>query len=106
MIRKVTDLRIADWQSFIDEYKREPPVKSDGTPIAMRIDGTILSTMRLFGGGTYNGRKYTTFEDKSVPGEFTCEFATIAVRDDFLKWVKKQLKDNSAKPEDNADGNC
>ena len=86
---KVTDLTLDQWQSRLDEFRKENTSAPSGA--AFRIDGTPFSTARHYGGFTYNGAAYTTFECKDTPGEFTCKYAVIAVRMDMLKWVTKKL---------------
>lgn len=88
---KVTDLTLAQWQNRIDEFRSENPSAPAGA--AFRIDGTQFSTARFFGAFIYNGDKYTVFECRDTPGNFTCEYATIAVRMDILKWLNKKLKE-------------
>lgn len=95
-MKKITDLKLVDWQQYLDQFVCEKPNKSD-SPVAMRIDGTQLSIMRFFGGGTFKGERYVTFYDKSAAGEFTCEYATIAVRWDFHKWVLAKIREENRK---------
>ena len=106
MAKNITDLKLADWQKYIEDFKSsgESLKAKTNAPVAMRIDGTPLSVMRFYGGGTYNGARYVTFEDRSVKGSFTCEYATIAVRWDFHLWVIAQIRKESrkAKEADNA----
>lgn len=92
---KAKDLTLAQWQVKIDEFRAANP--SAPSAAGFRIDGTQFSTARFYGGMTYNGAKYTTFELKDTPGEFTCQFATIAVREDALRWIVKRLKDETKK---------
>ena len=88
---KVKDLTLAQWQEQIDAFRAANP--SAPSAAGFRIDGTQFSLARFYGGMTYNGAKYTTFELKDTPGQFTCKFATIAVREDALRWIVKRLKD-------------
>lgn len=90
---KVKDLTLAQWQAKLDAFRAANPTAKQGA--AFRIDGTQFSTARFYGGMTFNGEKYTTFELKDTPGQFTCEFATIAVRADALRWIVKKLKDEA-----------
>lgn len=88
---KVKDLTLAQWQIQIDAFRAANP--SAHSAAAFRIDGTQFSTARHYGGMTYNGAEYTTFELNDTPGQFPCQYATIAVRKDALKWITKKLKD-------------
>lgn len=88
---KVEDMTLVQWQEQLDAFRAANP--SAPSAAGFRIDGTMLSTARFYGGMTYNGAKYTTFELKDTPGQLTCEYATIAVREDALRWIVKSLKD-------------
>ena len=101
MSKTIADLKLADWQTYIDKFNREKNTNHNA-PVAMRIDGTQLSVMRFYGGGTYNGARYVTFEDRSVKGSFTCEYATIAVRWDFHLWVIAQVRKEIRKAKETA----
>lgn len=90
---KVKDLKLAQWQKQLDAFRAANP--SAPSAAGFRIDGTQFSTARFYGGMTYNGANYTTFELKDAPGQLTCEFATIAVREDALRWIVKRLKQES-----------
>ena len=87
---KVNEQTLAQWQKRIDEFRAENP--SAPSSAAFRIDGTMFSTARFFGGMTFNGANYIVFECKDTPGELTCKYATIAVRMDMLRWLTKKLK--------------
>lgn len=88
---KVKDLTLAQWQTQLDAFRATSPIAPSAA--GFRIDGTQFSTARFYGGMTYRGERYTTFECKEVKGELTCQYATIAVREDALKWITKKLKD-------------
>ena len=89
-----TDLTIAGWQSWLDKFKAEKPTAKPGA--AIRIENTILSTARYFGGMVYNGDQYTYFEpiDPRQPknADGTPYVAWLMVRMDFLQWATKELK--------------
>ena len=91
---KVKDMTLRQWQDMLDRFKRESPLlhKPNETPACFRIDGTQFSTARFYGGFTYNGARYTTFECRETKGAGFCEFATIAARFDFLTWTADTLK--------------
>ena len=61
----------------------------------MRIENTMFTSARYFGGMQYNGERYTYFEP-AIPGkknkDGTQTVAWLIVRDDFLKWVEQQIK--------------
>lgn len=78
---KAVDLTLFQWQSYLEQFRRE---NWDAKPsAAFRIDGTIFSTARHYGGFTYNGDTYTVFYFPE---------AMIGVREDFLKWLTAKLK--------------
>lgn len=94
---KPTDLTIADWQKWLDRFRTaNPNAKPEA---AIRIENTILSTARHFGGMTYNGDEYTYFEpvdEQQQPNpddpDGTPYVAWLMVRMDFLRWLTKELK--------------
>ena len=91
---KVTDLNIEDWHRWFDKFNaanlNEKPYA------AIRIENTIFSTARYFGGMTFNGEQYTYFEpvDERQPKnpDGTPYVAWLMVRMDFLLWVTAELK--------------
>lgn len=91
---KVKDLTIQDWQELLDKWRKENPTAKSGA--AMRIENTIFTSARYYGGMTFNGEQYTYFEprDPSQPAnpDGTPYVACLMVRRDFLRWVTKQLK--------------
>ena len=96
---KPTDLKIADWQKWLDRFRAANP---DAKPAAaIRIENTILSTARHFGGMTYNGDEYTYFEpvdEQQQPNpDGTPYVAWLMVRTDFLRWITKELRKGGAK---------
>ena len=97
---KPQELNIEDWQAWLVKFKAAHPNAKPGA--AMRIENTLLTTARYFGGMTYNGEKYTYFEpvDERQPRnpDGTPYVAWLMVRMDFLRWVTAQLK-NEAKGE-------
>ena len=91
---KPTDLKIADWQKWLDRFRAANPNAKPAA--AIRIENTILSTARHFGGMVYNGDKYTYFEpidERQPPNQDGTPYvAWLMVRDDFLRWITKELK--------------
>lgn len=102
---KPQDLDLADWQRYLDRFKKEAvKVKSAILPAAMRIENTQLTIARHYGGIKYNGCLYKYFEPR-IPGhnpnpDGMPYVAMLIVRDDFLKWVEKTIRQEqkSAKP--------
>ncbi len=95
---KVTDLTITDWQKWLDRfYAANPNAKPRAS---MRIENTIFSPARRFGGMTMNGDQYTYFEpvDDTQPpfSDGGLRIAWLMVRMDFLRWVTGELKKESA----------
>lgn len=82
-----TDLTITDWQELLTRYRKEHPGVEGN--LAMRIENTMFSIARFYGGMVLDGHTYTYFEPR-VPG--TTEVAWLCVRDDFLRWTAAQLK--------------
>ena len=95
---KPQDLKITDWQNWLDKFNaanlNEKPYA------AIRIENTIFSTARYFGGMTFNGEQYTYFEpvDERQPRnpDGTPYVAWLMVRMDFLRWVTAELKKGGA----------
>ena len=62
----------------------------------MRIENTQLTIARHYGGIQYNGHAYTYFEPKITNHEpnpdGTPFVAWLIVRNDFLKWVKAEIR--------------
>ena len=88
------DLNLAQWQELLEKFKATNP--KGGSPIAMRIENTQLTTARYYGGCTFNDTGYTYFEPLipdalAIPDGTPC-VAWLLVRDDFLKWVKKAIR--------------
>ena len=97
---KVTDLDINGWQRLVDQFRASSANKKIGAPVAIRCENTQLSIARHYGGGIYNGERYTFFAPL-VPGE-KCDdgspyHAWLVVRDDFLRWAAKELKKGEKK---------
>ena len=89
---KIKDLDINKWQELLTRFKAE--TKAQGLA-AMRIENTMFTLSRYFGGMTYNGERYTYFEPiipgkKNEDGSQTVVW--LMVRDDFLEWATKQVK--------------
>ena len=101
---KPTDLKIADWQKWLDRFRAANPNAKPAA--AIRIENTILSTARHFGGMTFCGERYTYFEpiDETQPPnpDGTLYIAWLVVREDFLQWVEKELRRKGAKRNGNA----
>lgn len=95
---KPQDLKITDWQNLLDKFKAAHPNAKPGA--AMRIENTMFTPARYFGGMEYNGDKYTYFEpvDESQPRnpDGTPYVAWLMVRMDFLRWVTAELKKGGA----------
>jgi len=86
---KITDMTLEQWQEKVNEYKQYH-FRGSG-PCAMRCDGTQLLVGAMYGGFIYNCEYYKCFY---FPNEGN---AVIGVRDDFLKWLKKELKKDNRK---------
>lgn len=86
-------LDLHGWQSLLDKFLAEKNPK--GSP-AIRIENTQFTPARYYGGMTYNGSKYTYFEpvipDEPNNPDGTPKVAWLMVRDDFLKFAKKEAK--------------
>lgn len=91
---KIKELDIDGWQKLVNQYRAAHPNAKPGA--AIRIENTILSTARYYGGMTYNGDQYTYFEpiDPRQPknADGTPYVAWLMVRMDFLQWATKELK--------------
>lgn len=90
---KVEELNLNQWADLLEEYKQTPNFRPGA---AMRIENTVFTTARHFGGMTYNGDSYAYFEPV-IPGhepnaDGTPYVAWLMVRTDFLAWVRKHLK--------------
>ena len=95
---KPQDLKITDWQNWLNKFKAAHPNAKPGA--AMRIENTMFTPARYFGGMEYNGDKYTYFEpvDERQPRnpDGTPYVAWLMVRMDFLRWVTAELKKGGA----------
>lgn len=95
---KPTDLKIADWQDWLGKFRAANPKAKPSA--AIRIENTLFSTARYFGGMKLNGEQYTYFEpiDPTQPNnpDGTPYVAWLMVRADFLRWVTKELKKGGA----------
>ena len=91
---KIKELDIDGWQNLVSRFLAAHPNAKPGA--AIRIENTMLSTARYFGGMTYNGDQYTYFEpiDPRQPknADGTPYVAWLMVRMDFLQWATKELK--------------
>jgi len=81
---KIKDMTLEQWQEKMNEYNRQNVGESG--PCAMRCDGTQFSVGAMYGGFTFNGATYTCFYFQKEGN------AVIGVREDFLRWLKKDLK--------------
>lgn len=92
-MKKPTDLDIEEWNELLERFKATPRYR----PLAaMRIENTVFTSARHAGGMRFNGDSYTYFEPV-VPGaapnaDGSPCVAWLMVRDDFLSWVKRELK--------------
>lgn len=97
---KVNQLNINDWQRLLNAYTGP---NDRFNPAAMRIENTMFSTARYYGGMTFNGHKYTYFEphDLNQPAhpDGTPYVAWLMVREDFLKWATKELRKEAKRDE-------
>ena len=95
---KVQDLNIDQWADLLERYKETPGYRSGA---AMRIENTPFTTARRFGGMTFNGERYTYFEpvvpEEKPNADGSPYVAWLMVREDFLRWVKAELKKGGAK---------
>lgn len=97
-MRKPEELDLNEWSDLLEEYKKTPGYR---TGAAMRIENTMFTSARYAGGMRFNSDTYTYFEPE-IPGHSTNNDGTpyvawLMVRDDFLRWVKKQLRKGGAK---------
>lgn len=94
----MTDIDLYDWQQLIYRFKASNADKNPGVPCAMRCENSQLSIARHYGGITYNGERYTFFAPP-IPGEKnddgTQKRAWLVVRDDFLRWAVRELKEGA-----------
>ena len=101
---KLNELTLNDWQDAINQVKalaKPPAFVNDGKGLAMRIENTMFTSARYYGGMTYNSEKWTYFEP-IVEGEEpnpdgTPYVAWLMVRDEFAKWVSKNFKKGANK---------
>lgn len=93
---KTDKLTITDWQRLLFRFitERKPDTS---TPVTMRIENTMFTSARCFGGMKYNGARYTYVEpivpNRPANPDGTPYVAWLMVRYDFLKWVTKQKKE-------------
>lgn len=88
---KPNELDIVQWSELMRTFRQFDKIVTKMCPPAMRCENTQLTTGWHCGGFTMNGHVYTAFCPRAVHGP--C--AMLAVRDDFLKWVEKFLKEQS-----------
>ena len=98
---KLEELTIQGWQEWLCRFKAAKPKAKTGA--AMRIENTMFTSARYYGGMVFNGDKYTYFEpkDPTKPNnpDGTPYVAWLMVRNDFLKWLSKELKKEEKKGE-------
>ena len=94
--KDMKSLTINEWQELLERYKATPGYRSEA---AFRIENTVFTSARHFGGMTYNGERYTYFEPP-IPGEKnedgTQAVAWLMVRDDFLRWASREGRKRAA----------
>ena len=94
---KVEELDLNQWADLLEEYKKTPNFRPGAV---MRIENTPFTTARYFGGMRLEGDTYTYFEpvvDGHAPNDDGSPYvAWLMVREDFLKWVMKELKKRGA----------
>ena len=73
------NIPLTRWQELKNEFRRK---KEADVECAFRIDGTIFSTAKWYGGFSYNGSRYLVAYWKT--GEL------LAVRSDFAEWLIKR----------------
>lgn len=92
---KLESFTLELWQQHVDEFRAvltaNPPAKKYAHGPCFRIDGTIMSTARFFGGMNLNGVHYSTF---NVPG---ADGAVVACREDFMRWLHDKLNPKKAR---------
>ena len=97
---KVTDIDINEWQRLVNQFKASGANKTPNKPAAMRCENTPLSIARFSGGCTVYGERYMFFAPP-IPGEKnpdgTQKCAWLVVREDFMRWAARELKEGGAK---------
>jgi hypothetical protein len=104
-MKKPQDLTIQEWQDWLTRFETAKPNAKIGA--ARRIENTIFTTARYYGGMTIDGEHYIYFEPKDPlkpanPDGTPC-VAWLMVRNDFLLWVAKELKHTAQKREEGAE---
>lgn len=98
--RKLCDLTIHEWNDLLERYKQTPGYRPGA---AMRIENTMFTSARAYGGMIYNGDRYAYFEpvdpDKPKNPDGSPCVAWLMVRVDFLEWATKETRkgENHAK---------
>lgn len=97
---KITDLDINGWQRLLNQFNASGENEMPNKPAAMRCENTQLSVARFTGGCTVYGERYMFFAPP-IPGDRnhdgTQKYAWLLVRDDFVRWAAKELKEGGAK---------
>lgn len=87
---KITDININEWQRLVNQFMASGANKMPDRPVAMRCENTPLSIARFSGGCTVYGERYMFFAPP-IPGSQKC--AWLIVREDFMRWATKELKE-------------
>lgn len=82
-------LPLQRWQEYIN---RSSLPSSANTPRALRIENTIYSTARFFGGAVINGQEYKLFWPRDPDGRAV----PILGRKDFMESVAADLKERKS----------
>lgn len=95
---KVQELTIHQWQRFAEMYTPSGENKRTDMPVALRVENTIFTPARYFGGMKYNGATFTYFEPQDPKQPANADgspyVAWLMVRDDFLRYVAKSLEES------------
>ena len=92
----IGNLDTRGWQSLVNQYRSTRKATNNSAPVALRIENTPFASARYAGGMTYMGASYRYVEaiDQNManhPDE-TPYIAWLMVREDFLRWAKRKLK--------------
>lgn len=97
---KMANLDINEWQRLLNQFDASGDNEMPNKPAAMRLENTQLSIARFAGGCTVYGECYMFFAPP-IPGERnpdgTQKCAWLVVREDFVRWAAKELKEGGAK---------
>ena len=91
---KVKDFNIQQWQECLTKFLAT--CMKISPPPAIRCENTQFTTARYYGGMMMNGEHYTYFEplvpDMPCNPDGTPYVAWLMVRDDFLRFAKKEAR--------------